>query len=660
MPEFDVDALRARFPALAIEQAGGRWRCSTARRDPGPGTVIEAVGDYYRTSNANHGGTFLTSERIRRDRRRRHAALADLLNAAGPDEIKLGANMTTLTMHVARSITARCGRATRSSSRARPRGNVGPWRSAAPRIAGSRSGRSTSGRTTSRSTSRRSTRSSTARPKLVAFGWASNAVGSINPVGELVRRAHEAGALTYVDAVHAAPHLPIDVQAVGTDFLACSVYKFFGPHVGVLYGRADGPRRAAHVQAAAGRATGSRPGPSTTRGSPGSLAAVEYIAEVGRAVRRGVRGGVPGHDRAPAPRARRHGGDPGVRDAAVRAARSTASSRSPGRGSGASPTARGSPSARRPPPSRSRASARGRRRGARRAGDRDLVGQLLRRRGHRAAGPRARGRAPDRADPLQHGGRGRPARRRAARRSPPARPARRARAVTRAGRRDHRRRDRRDGARGRARRARRPGHAVRAGGDRGGRLGPQLRRRVVSRPTPSSAPCTASRSRGTGRSPTSSRRRCRPRARSAASGSATEPSGILAVGWDEERAGDRARRDRRGRNPDISTEFVDAGGLAAPGAGLADGLAASASTSASRSRPRRRPARSPPSPAPAARRSGGRRRAVSRGTGHGDRRRVDGDVASRRRGRRGRRARGAPAIVDPDRRAGGRSARSGA
>ena len=77
------------------------------------------------------------------------------------------------------------------------------------------------------------------RPKLVAFGWASNAVGSINPVAELVRRAHEAGALTYVDAVHAAPHLPIDVQAVGTDFLACSVYKFFGPHVGVLYGRAE-------------------------------------------------------------------------------------------------------------------------------------------------------------------------------------------------------------------------------------------------------------------------------------------------------------------------------------------------------------------------------------------------------------------------------------
>src|SRR4029453_6664477 len=74
---------------------------------------------------------------------------------------------------------------------------------------------------------------------LVAFGWASNAVGSINPVGELVRRAHEAGALTYVDALHAAPPLPTAVQAIGPAFLACSVYKFFGPHVGVLYGRAE-------------------------------------------------------------------------------------------------------------------------------------------------------------------------------------------------------------------------------------------------------------------------------------------------------------------------------------------------------------------------------------------------------------------------------------
>ena len=119
------------------------------------------------------------------------------------------------------------------------------------------------------------------RPKLVAFGWASNAVGSINPVAELVRRAHEAGALTYVDAVHAAPHLPIDVQAVGTDFLACSVYKFFGPHAGVLYGRGE-VLDALPTYKLLPAYDRFETGTLNHEGIAGSLAAVEYIAEVGR------------------------------------------------------------------------------------------------------------------------------------------------------------------------------------------------------------------------------------------------------------------------------------------------------------------------------------------------------------------------------------------
>ena len=77
------------------------------------------------------------------------------------------------------------------------------------------------------------------RTKLVAVGYASNAVGSVNPVREIVARAHEVGALTFVDAVAFAPHGPIDVVDLDTDFLACSAYKWFGPHVGVLYGKAD-------------------------------------------------------------------------------------------------------------------------------------------------------------------------------------------------------------------------------------------------------------------------------------------------------------------------------------------------------------------------------------------------------------------------------------
>jgi selenocysteine lyase/cysteine desulfurase len=106
-------------------------------------------------------------------------------------------------------------------------------------------------------------------------------VGTINPVAELVRRAHEAGALTYVDAVHAAPHLPIDVQAIGTDFLACSAYKFFGPHVGVLYGRGEVLDRLPTYKLLPAYDR-FETGTLNHEGIAGSLAAVEYIADVGR------------------------------------------------------------------------------------------------------------------------------------------------------------------------------------------------------------------------------------------------------------------------------------------------------------------------------------------------------------------------------------------
>ena len=238
MPAFDAAALRARFPALSIEQDG---RPVALFDGPGgtqvPDSVIDAVARYYRESNANHDGTFLTSRRSDAVVADAHAALADLLNAAHPDEIKLGANMTTLTMHVARSVTASLAPGDEIVVSALDHeANVGPWRAAA----------ADRGITVHTVPIRPDDvtldveafdRLLHGRPKLVAFGWASNAFGTINPVAELVRRAHEAGALTYVDAVHAAPHLPIDVEAVGTDFLACSAYKFFGPHVGVLYGR---------------------------------------------------------------------------------------------------------------------------------------------------------------------------------------------------------------------------------------------------------------------------------------------------------------------------------------------------------------------------------------------------------------------------------------
>ncbi len=281
MPEFDVDAVRVRFPALSIEQGA---RPIALFDGPGgtqvPDTVIDAVSGYYRSSNANHDGPFLTSRRSDAMLAEAHLGLADLLNAEDPSEIKFGANMTTLTMHLARSIAAslKPGDEIVVTSLDHE-ANVGPWRSAA-------ADRGLTVRTVDiRPQDVTLDLASfdaalSGRPRLVAFGWASNAVGTINPVAELVRRAHDAGALAFVDAVHAAPHLPIDVRAVDADFLACSAYKFFGPHVGVLYGR----------RAALDRLPSYKLRPAYDRfetgtldheGIAGALAAVEYIAELG-------------------------------------------------------------------------------------------------------------------------------------------------------------------------------------------------------------------------------------------------------------------------------------------------------------------------------------------------------------------------------------------
>jgi cysteine desulfurase family protein (TIGR01976 family) len=222
-----------------------------------------------------------------------HLALADLLNAEDPAEVKFGANMTTLTMHLARSITATMQPGDEIVVTSLDHeANVGPWRSAAADRG-----------ITVRTVDIRPDDVTLdiegfdallhGRPKLVAFGWASNAVGTINPVAELVRRAHEAGSLTFVDAVHAAPHLPIDVQAIGTDFLACSVYKFFGPHVGVLYGRRAvlDALPSYKLRPAYDRF---ETGTLNHEGIAGSLAAVEYIAEVGRRYGGAFAGAFPG------------------------------------------------------------------------------------------------------------------------------------------------------------------------------------------------------------------------------------------------------------------------------------------------------------------------------------------------------------------------------
>jgi len=277
---FDVDAIRSRFPALSLTQDG---QPLVFFDGPGgtqvPQSVIDAVAGYYREANANHGGAFLTSRRSDAIVENAHAALADLLGVDA-DEIWLGPNMTTLTFHVSRSIgaTLRAGDEIVISGLDH-QANVDPWIAAArdneaivrtwePRLEDCTLGLDGLDQVLSE------------RTKLVAVGWASNAVGTINPIREIAERVHRVGALLYVDAVHAAPHLALDARAVGADFVACSVYKFFGPHLGALYGRRDvmASLPAYKVRPASNRF---ETGTGNHEGDAGAAAAVDYLADIG-------------------------------------------------------------------------------------------------------------------------------------------------------------------------------------------------------------------------------------------------------------------------------------------------------------------------------------------------------------------------------------------
>ena len=280
MTTFDVDAVRAQFPALSLEVDG---RPMAFFDGPGgtqvPQRVIDAVSDYYRTSNANHGGSFATSERNDAIDAAAHAAVADLIGA-DPDEVKFGANMTSLTFHISRSIAATFAPGDEIVVTGLDHeANVAPWLAiAADRDLVIRTWEPRLEDCTLHLEDLEPLLSE--RTRLVAFGWASNAVGTINPVADIVRRVHAAGAWTYVDAVHAAPHVPIDVRAIDTDFLACSVYKFFGPHLGAVYGRRAilDALPAYKVRPAEDRY---ETGTGNHEGFAATLAAVEYLAELG-------------------------------------------------------------------------------------------------------------------------------------------------------------------------------------------------------------------------------------------------------------------------------------------------------------------------------------------------------------------------------------------
>ena len=282
MPAFDADALRGEFPALRREQDG---RPVAFLDGPGgtqvPQRVIDAVAGYLRDMNANAGGAFETSERSDAMVEEAHAAVADFLGAASPEEIKFGYNMSTLTLHIGRSIGATLVPGDEILvTTLDHEANVSTWKAmAADRGVTVKTADIRPDDVTLDIEDLESKLGP--RTRLVAVGYASNAVGSVNPVQEIVARAHEVGALAYIDAVAYAPHGPIDVQALDADFLVCSAYKWFGPHLGALYGKAEVLDRlpAFKVRPAHDRF---ETGTAAFESIAGTLAATDYLRDVGR------------------------------------------------------------------------------------------------------------------------------------------------------------------------------------------------------------------------------------------------------------------------------------------------------------------------------------------------------------------------------------------
>ena len=284
----DIKWVRSQFPSLSQTVNG---HPAAFLDGPGgtqvPQSVIAAISDYLRRDNANTGGAYATSRHTDSMIAGARSAMADFLHC-GADEVAFGPNMTTLTFAISRAI----GRELNPGdeilvTRLDHDANVSPWTAMAEdRGITVRWAEINDGDCTLDMDDFASKLSP--RTKLVAVGYASNAVGTINPVKEIVRQSHAVGALVYVDAVHYGPHGLIDVAALDCDFLACSTYKFFGPHMGVLYGKRDHLKRLRPYKV--------RPNTSAIPNCwewgtlnheciAGITDCVDYIAELGRRVR---------------------------------------------------------------------------------------------------------------------------------------------------------------------------------------------------------------------------------------------------------------------------------------------------------------------------------------------------------------------------------------
>jgi len=281
----DISWVRAQFPSLQLQVNGQ----PAAFLDGPAGTqvprqVMDAIQNYFLHSNANTCGAFETSRRNDQIIDSARAAMADFFHC-DKDEVIFGQNMTTITFALARAI----GRELKPGDEIVVTtldhdANVAPWRALEEKGVVIRQVDIYEADCTLDLADLKS-KITPGKTKLVAVGYASNAVGTINPVAEITKLAHAAGALMFIDAVHYAPHGPIDVRALDTDFLVCSPYKFFGPHMGTLYGKREQLLRFQPYKV--------RPAPDTLPDRwetgtqvqeliAGIAAAVDYLAELGQ------------------------------------------------------------------------------------------------------------------------------------------------------------------------------------------------------------------------------------------------------------------------------------------------------------------------------------------------------------------------------------------
>ncbi|MBC6416517.1 MAG: cysteine desulfurase-like protein [Rhodospirillales bacterium] len=282
---FPLDDVRARFPALAGE--AGRIFLDNPAGTQVPDLVIDAVSDCFRRAFGNLGGYFATSRLAEETVARAHRQAALFCGAAGPQEIAIAASMTELTYAAGRAIARRLEPGDEIVVTSMDHeANVSPWLQVAEDYGltlrkirfDDRSWRIEPGALAE---------VLSARTKLLAVTYASNLSGAINPVAELTALAKQAGALVYVDAVQFAPHDLIDVAALGCDFLVCSAYKFFGPHISMLWGREEVLQA---LPAERLRCASAAPGGRFERGTPqielqaGFSAAIDYMLRLGRSL----------------------------------------------------------------------------------------------------------------------------------------------------------------------------------------------------------------------------------------------------------------------------------------------------------------------------------------------------------------------------------------